>query len=218
MVQVYSEQQTVRSLLQPGEELLWWDRPNRVKIKPFLTMRNVRMATISALLQTFTIFFFTILKGTWTASYSTVLSLSIGGFCIFFALNLCQSLAMQRTSLQYTGRYRKWTMYAVTNMRAMIIVLRPGGELYLVEYYAHEIGEPASYMDANGSGSLAFGPRRKLKAGRYRFPLNFKGSFEGIAHVQEVAALLKRLRSGYKMQVECKNVENYIASTYSEYL
>jgi hypothetical protein len=77
----------------------------------------------------------------------------------------------------------------------MIIVRLPYAEPTVLEYRSHEIDLPTSRVRPDGSGILTFGAPHHAKVGRYGPDVVFPGSFLGISHVQEVAALLQQFKS-----------------------
>jgi hypothetical protein len=195
-----NSQQTIQNLLQAGEQLLWWDYPQLKKMRIPLTSNDVISAlifgTVSAIL--FTAFFY-VAKSMYTQRPSA-LWVNIE---IFSGIFVCALLfAYQRPLLctftdvlKEVPPYRQYTLYAITDQRAMIIVCLPGIEPTVLEYLPHEIETPTSLVRPDGSGILFFGPARRSKIGAYGPSVVLPSSFLGISNVQDASALLQDLKA-----------------------
>jgi hypothetical protein len=105
---------------------------------------------------------------------------------------------LQRTFsdiLKAVPPYRQYTLYAITDRRAMIIVSLPGMEPTVLEYLPHEIETPTGLMRPDGAGILIFGPARRSKVSAYGPSVVLPGSFFGISRVQDASFLLQKLKA-----------------------
>jgi hypothetical protein len=127
------------------------------------------------------------------------LSENIDMFLIFWAV-LFLLLALSNWLRTFTGAlrtvppYRKYTLYALTNRRALIILSFPGREPVVLAYAPWEIKQPTSILRSDGSGTVMFGAPRQLKLYRPWLTFTLPGSFIGISNVQHVIDLLLRLK------------------------
>jgi hypothetical protein len=144
-------QQTIRKLLRADEQLLWWDCPQLKRMRFPLTASDIISAlifgTVSAML--FTALFY-VAKSMYTQRPPTS-----GVYIeIFSGIFVCGLLfaylrPLQRTFsdiLKAVPPYRQYTLYAITDRRAMIIVSLPGMEPTVLEYLPHEIETPTGLM------------------------------------------------------------------------
>jgi hypothetical protein len=191
--------QTLQNILQPDEQPLWWERPQLKKMRSPLTSRDAFSALLSGVV---CVLFLLILACVETSiSLQTLLTLPvlIGSIVAFFAICAASYFRLfLRTFVAASKKapsYLQYTLYAVTDRRALIIVSLPASDPVVFEYLPHEINLSPGFVRPNGSGILPFSTSRQSTLGKYSLPLVLPGSFSGISHVQNVTTLLQQLKS-----------------------
>jgi hypothetical protein len=183
------------SFLQADEHLLWSDSPKfkyiREPLQPIDIILLVPLSLVFALLLPLAIHL-------WAKQQLSLVE-NIGVFLLFWAFSF---LLMLLTSWLHTFTavlkvdppYRKYTLYALTDLRALIILAFPGAEPIVLAYALSEIEQPEIVLRPDGSGSVTFGAPRELKL--YCPWLNFTlpGRFVGISDVPHVMELLLQLK------------------------
>src|SRR5689334_1842575 len=91
--------------------------------------------------------------------------------------------------------YWRDTLYAITDQRAIIIVRLPACEPSVLSYLPGDIDPVPDLIRRDGSGILLFSELRQSRIGRSGPTFELPGSFMGISHVREVAALLQQLKA-----------------------
>jgi hypothetical protein len=193
-------QQTIQNLLRADEQLLWWDCPQLKRMRFPLTTSDIISALIFGIVSAmlFTVLFY-VAKSMYTQRPST-LGVNIEIFSGIFVCGLlfAYQRPLQRTFtdvLKAVPPYRQYTLYAITDRRAMIIVSLPGMEPTVLEYLPHEIETPTSLLRPDGAGILIFGPARRSKISAYGPSIVLPGSFLGISNVQDASILLQSLKA-----------------------
>jgi hypothetical protein len=188
--------QTLQTLLQPDEQLLWSDSPHVRKLRfPVSSKARIFDLLFNAFLA---LLFATFLS--WIVSVDAhklvPFWINIPIFlCFFLLFSLRSFLKTFTAAFKKAPPYRRATLYAITDHRAIIMICLPGSKPTILSYFPHEIDDlPTSRVRPDGSGILTFGALRHAKIGRFGPEVPFPGSFLGIARVQEVAALLRQLK------------------------
>jgi len=184
--------QTLRNRLQPDERLLWTDHPQVKKLRILVLAKwnvwDFLIRTIVVLL--------VIVCLDWPGSVDSYEKMYLWrdifcGLSFIFML----FLGLVRTSKTAPPPYWRDTLYAITDQRAIIIVRLPACEPSVLSYLPGDIDPVPDLIRRDGSGILLFSEPREARIGRAGPTFELPGSFMGIAHVQEVAALLQQLKA-----------------------
>lgn len=98
-------------------------------------------------------------------------------------------------ALKKAPPYRRYTFYALTDQRILIIIAFPGISPSLFIYLPQEINQPTSIVHPDGSGIVTFSTPRQVKLVSYGKEITLPGSFVGISNVQHVTELLLQLKA-----------------------
>ena len=149
-----------QGVLQSGEQVLWLGRPGLKYVRPPIHLYEV---VASFILGTFIGYIFMILvMGSIKTTHPSQKTFAF--FASFFAV---QSgpwlLTWYKTYFLTRGKmppYWRYTQYAITNLRVLIIVTLPSTRPIVVAYTPEDIGELTDVVRADGSGTLTFGEPR----------------------------------------------------------
>lgn len=199
--------QTLQNLLQPDEQLLWSAHPQvkKLRIPVAVTWGIWGFLTNAIMALLFTVYLY------WQGSvdFHTQISLHeivwiyIPGFLIVFLVGFMQVFVKTFTAaFRKAPPYRRSTIYAITDQRAIIIVRFPAIEPTVLSYLPDDIDPAPDLVSPSGWGVLPFSEPRKTRIGRAGPTFVLAGSFIGISHVQEVAALLQLLKIKSKVPAQ----------------
>lgn len=173
--------------LRPGERVLWWGRP--VAKRRVLHKRTNGLGTrigMTSVLAVVVILAdgFTALNWAYVDS-TAFFFLALGnGLLLFAALSLWFLGTRGRTHL----RDLRYTIYAITDQRALLITAVPGQSRGVVSYGKGDISTISRHEGKDGWGDLIFGTPRMLILGGRRVMAS--ASFGGIPRVREVEAIM----------------------------
>jgi hypothetical protein len=188
MNQIDLDQQMIQGLLQPEEKLLWWERPQLKNMRMPLQLGGIVIS--GSLILIFSAVMVGILNMIYQDSHfsflSNLLMVAIFSLLLFGKEFLQTFTAAWRKS----PPYRKSTLYAVTDRRALLIINVPAASQIVLEYRPEEIDIPTSVTRSDGAGSLIFASERKVDVGKYRSHITIPGSFLGISNVEHARGLL----------------------------
>jgi hypothetical protein len=200
-------QSIIQRNFQQDEQLLWWNYPQLKNGRHFITRWDI--ASLSLFSGIVTILFISFIytrnhiaiKG-WLTSWTN--GGAIIGFFVFcaFAMYLGVYLRTYTVALKKAPRYWRYTLYAITDQRALILVHLPGHQPKIFEYLPCEIGLPTNVICHDDSGILTFGASHQPKMNSDGQCLALPGQFWGISHIQEATELLWQLRSKSKRLVQ----------------
>jgi hypothetical protein len=187
--------QTLQELLQSDEQLLWSDSPHVRKLRfPVSSKARVFDLLCNAFLALlFPALFYWMVSVNAHKPFPFWITIPIV-LCLFLLFSLRSFLKTFTAAFKKSPPYRRSTLYAITDHRAIIMICLPTSKPTVLSYLPHEIDLPTSHVRPDGSGLLAFGAPRHAKLSRFGPDVVFAGSFLGISHVQEVAALLHQLK------------------------
>jgi hypothetical protein len=176
--------EAARALLEPGEVLLWADRPEAAAL-----VRSKRQHFLRGALGLVVIagFFLLSFLPNWPEGAKGVL---LGGFVVLAVAYCLWLLAAPKLAQTAAGRM----VYAVTDRRAMILETWPRRRLRV--FRPADLDEPQVLPADTGLGSVVFVHRKlpwweRSAGGGYRTEV-----FYGIAEPERVGAALEALRSG----------------------
>ncbi len=202
--------QTLQKLLQPAEQLLWSDSPHVRKLRfPVSSKARIFDLLCNAFLALlFPAFFYWMVSVNAQKPFPFWINIPIV-LCLFLLFSLRSFLKTFTAAFKKSPPYRRSTFYAITDHRAIIMICLPASKPTVLSYLPHEIDLPTSHVRPDGSGLLAFGASRPVKIGRFGPSVVLPGSFLGISHVEEVAALLQELKSKstYMLNIPMGNAE-----------
>ncbi|HEY4383633.1 MAG TPA: hypothetical protein VGN34_04030 [Ktedonobacteraceae bacterium] len=193
-------QKSIETLLQPGEKLLWWERPRLKYARESVKLRDVAIfsGTLALIWIMFMVWVISSEKEIYSIQRDSMFYL-IQVYLFVFVVGACymhlKKLA-RKAALKKAPPYWKHTLYAITDRRALQIITVPGAETTFLEYLPQEIDSPTSMSRSRGSGTVTFSVSRQCEVGRRRAQVMMPGSFFGIPYVQTVVALLQELRGG----------------------
>jgi hypothetical protein len=175
--------------LRAGEKILWWAYPNpkRRMRRRQSNMLTVRLAIILA------VFLFIVYEDItsipdWSFLEASTVLILIGAnavilFCLVYVLLIYNS------SLRVLGLLR-YTVYAITNQRALMITARPGKAHGVISYSKDDIGTISRQEGQGGWGDLTFGTLRPATVGT-RTMLT-QSRFSGIPNVRQAEEIMFR--------------------------
>jgi hypothetical protein len=175
--------------LRAGEQILWWGYPNpkrRMRRRQF-NMLTVRFAIILAVFLFMVYEDFTLVPDWSFLETSTVLILIVANIVILFSL--VYILLIYRTNLRVLGQFR-YTVYAITNQRAIMITAFPGKVRAVASYSKDEIGTISRQEGQDGWGDLTFGILRPVNVGTRT--VLAPSRFSGIPNVRRVEEIMFR--------------------------
>jgi hypothetical protein len=188
--------QTVQGVLQKDERLLWWGYPRLRHIREPLRVTDILFLVFTGLIITF---FFIL----WTRFLLKINFYFIEYIKIFVAFWLFSVLVMSlrvwlrsfTTALKKAPPYRRYTFYALTDQRILIIIALPGISPSVFTYLPREMNQPTSIVHPDGSGIVIFSTPRQVKLSSYGKDITLPGSFVGIPNAQHVTDLLRQLKA-----------------------
>ena len=189
-------EEMIRKLLQPGERLVWWERPRLKYVRsPVVTGKGFVVALLCyAPAIVVLVVIISLAKG---YALQGAIELSFILWAVFIGLHYMTGLSQGNTAaVKILPKYWRHTRYVITDRRVMQIVKVPGKEAVVLEYLPHEIEPSVGLIRSGGSGVVTFGTSRRCEVGRYRRSVMLPGSFFGVARVQEVVELLRELKGG----------------------
>lgn len=195
-------QQTLQNLLQPDEQLLWSDYPHLKQLRIPLTSQkgawNLLFDALQAFLLAAFLYWMNFVIAHKPVLFWIAIALFLGLFLVFSLRSFLQTFT---AALKKAPPYRRYTLYAITTHRALIMIGLPNSKPTVLEYFPDEIDLPANLARLDDSGILPFGSARQAKISRYEPAVLLPGSFLGISHVQEIATLLQQLKSKKRLLV-----------------
>ena len=176
--------EVARGLLEPGETLLWADRPN-----PETLVRSKRPQVIRGLMGLVVIagFFFLSFLPNWPEGAKGLL---LAAFLVVAVAYCLWLTAARRVAKSAAGH----TVYAVTDRRALVLETWPRRRLRV--FNPPDLDEAEVVTAAPGLDTVVFVHRKlpwweRSAGGGYRIE-----AFYGIAEGQSVGAALDKLRQG----------------------
>ena len=173
--------------LRPGEQVLWWTHPNpkrRMRRKQF-NMLTVRLAIILAVFLFIVYEDITFIPNAPLPEASTVFFLIMANIVIL--PSLVYILLIYRSNLRVRGLLR-YTIYAITNQRALMITALPGKVRGVASYAKDDIGTISRQEGQEGWGDLTFGILRPVNVGTRT--VLAPSRFSGIPNVQQVEQIM----------------------------
>ncbi len=170
--------------LRSGEQVLWWGRPDpkrqvihkRSRLTPFWA------GILLVVLIGFDIFVFSHPYAIDGGIVIAVMLVNAG--LLFPAALVSYNFVLRREHL----RALRYTLYAITNQRALIVTAQPGKSRGVVSYAKEDIGTISRHEGKEGWGNLIFGmPRPSVVQGRR---VMASASFGGIPKVREAELIL----------------------------
>jgi hypothetical protein len=187
-------EETIQKLLQPGERLVWWERPDFKYLRFPVRFEYVFLMAIGA----------SFLSIYWFWKYFPQDDYSLQNYIVFYLIFVCLLVGAGCLSLLFRSYKAAWqkeppywkaTLYAITDQRAVVIINIPTKGRQVLAYLPSDISLLTSQVRYDGAGDVTFGVTRQYKFGRYDPPITVTGGFFGIARVQEVVELLEELRA-----------------------
>lgn len=173
--------------LRAGEQVLWWGRPDpkrRIRRRQF-NMLTVRLAIIVAVFLFIVYEDITVIPDWSFLEASTVLILFVANVVILFGL--VYILLIYRSNLRVLGQLR-YTVYAITNRRAIMITALPGKVRGVASYAKDDIGSISRQEGQGGWGDLTFGTLRPVNVGSRT--VLAPSRFSGIPNVRQVEEIM----------------------------
>lgn len=201
-LQRYAIQQMLQGLLEPDEQLIWWDCPALMRIKEPFTMLDATTLLfwncVGYVLFLWTIGHFS--RVNWYIDVRVYWGYLVAMILLRYLERSTKDLLRASSKV----RWRKYTYYVITNARALIVVCPKSARPIVLSYTPQEITELKSKVNPDGSGTLFFGEIHKARVGRYGPWLMSADGFHGIRDVQQAEGLLKCLKDSYSSG-ECNN-------------
>lgn len=175
--------------MRPGERVLWWGRPNaRRRVMNSRTRRSfwyLGLASVLALILIgFDGFVFLSLHALDGSLVIAVMLINAG--LLFGILQPAYSFMQGWKHL----RALRYTIYAITDQRALLLTAVPGKSRGVVSYAKADIGTISRFEGKEGWGDLVFGLPRTTAIGGRRVVAS--ASFGGIPQVRMVEEILFR--------------------------
>jgi hypothetical protein len=193
--------QALQDLLQPGEQLAWWESPHKDLFRDIPTRKDIFTAFLRATIVLVGIFAAVYLRHPVYQYYlDNISNIVIGCLVCYIFFTLLAYLkiifAKKHVTSEMLPPYWEDTLYAVTNQRAMVVIGASGANTpTVIEYLPHEINTPILMSRSDGAGIVIFGEPHEIKPFSYEIATTLQSGFFGIPQATKVISLLEHLKA-----------------------